>query len=53
MAEKESGMAETEHKLTREYAQEQDLTDPLQRFRQEFEIPTKADLKSTKIARGK
>ena len=53
MAQKESGMAETEHRLTREYAEELDSTDPLQRFRQEFEIPTKADLKRKKIARGK
>jgi hypothetical protein len=53
MAQKENGMAETEQRLTREYAKELDLTDPLQRFRREFEIPTKADLKGKKIARGK
>jgi len=53
MAPKESGMAETEYRLTREYAEEQDSTDPLRHFRQEFEIPTKADLKRKKIARGK
>lgn len=53
MAEKEGRTAETGRRLTKEYAEELDSTDPLQMFRHEFEIPTKADLKRKKIARGK
>jgi len=53
MIEKETKRTESEHRLTKEYAQEQDSTDPLRHFRQEFEIPTNDDLKRKKIARGK
>ena len=53
MAQIEGRTAETGHRLTKEYAEELDSTDTLNIFRQEFEIPTKADLKRKKIARGK
>jgi hypothetical protein len=40
------------HQLTLEYARELDGQDSLARFRDEFVIPTKSDLKRTRLVGG-